>query len=461
MVGIKRLLENVLKKIEPLESEKKAEQRIAEQVIQKIRQMEGKHVEVVLAGSVARDTHLKGDRDIDIFVLFPKELSREEFEKEGLRIGKSVFRGHEWEKAYSEHPYIRGIIQGFEIEIVPSYKIKHPEEMLSSVDRSIFHNSYLLKKISEKHRKEIRLLKQFLKGIKCYGAEIGASSVPGYVAELLVLEFGSFLECLKAAREFKKGTVIDIEKHLEEKTAGEKFGHHFIVVDPTDKDRNAAAALSYQQYARLVAAARAFLEKPSIHFFFGKKTMPWKIEKVREMLSKTELAAIIMPYPKKALPDIVQGQLKRLRKKIAKQLELKEFRVKRSEDWTDEKELCAIIIEMENISIQKIRMHFGPDVTDKKNSEIFLKQNKRIVSGPRIEHGRWVVEKQRRHWNAVTFLHDFLVKMKKETKQPLKKSLPKAHILEKKQLMKSYRENREFAEFLTKYLGGKEEFLYY
>ena len=31
--------------------------------------MEGKHIDVILAGSLARNTHLKGDRDIDIFVV--------------------------------------------------------------------------------------------------------------------------------------------------------------------------------------------------------------------------------------------------------------------------------------------------------------------------------------------------------------------------------------------------------
>ncbi len=393
-------------------------------------------------------------------MLFPKELSREEFEKEGLRIGKTVFRGQEWEQAFSEHPYIKGKIQGFEVEIVPTYKISHTGEMQSSVDRSIFHNKYLQNKLSQKHRQEIRLLKQFLKGIKCYGAEIGTSSVPGYVTELLVLKYGGFLECLQAIKSFKKGTTVSLDAEEQSGISG-KLSHHFIVIDPTDPNRNTAAALSFQQYARMIAAARHFLKKPSESFFFGKKIVPWGVGKAKQFLEKTELVAIIVPFPKKALPDIVQGQLKRLRKKIAAQLELAEFRVKRADDWTDEKRMCAIMVELENIEIQKAAIRTGPEVTDEKNSAIFLGQNKKIISGPRIENGRWAVEKERKHSNAIEFLKEFFSKAKKETKQPMKKALPKTHILQKKQIMKFYTKHKEFAEFLTRYLKGKEEFLEY
>ena len=120
---MKELLKQVLERVVPSAEEKKSEAELAKKIMQQIKGMEGKHIDVVWAGSSARDTHLKGDRDLDIFVLFPQKLSREEFEKEGLRIGKQVFKGHEWEEAYSEHPYVRGMIYGFEVEIVPSYKI--------------------------------------------------------------------------------------------------------------------------------------------------------------------------------------------------------------------------------------------------------------------------------------------------------------------------------------------------
>ena len=195
----KQLLEKVAKRITPTKRERAEQQKVAIEVIKKIKEMEGKHVDVVLCGSNARDTHLKGDNDLDIFVLFPEKLSREEFEKEGLRIGKKVFRGKKWEKAFSEHPYIRGKIEGFDVEIVPSYKVPSAELLQSSVDRSPFHNQYLKKRLKQKHMREARLLRKFLKGIDAYGADTKAGSVPGYVVELLTLQNGSFLKTVKAS----------------------------------------------------------------------------------------------------------------------------------------------------------------------------------------------------------------------------------------------------------------------
>jgi tRNA nucleotidyltransferase (CCA-adding enzyme) len=454
------ILSQVLKKVQPTPQEIVDEHAHAQKIIEKIKQLPGKHIDAVLAGSVARNTHLRGDRDLDIFVLYPRNIPRKEFETAGLKVGKAVFAGHPSEQAFSEHPYMRGTIEGYDVEIVPSYKIAHAGERQSAVDRTVLHNDYLQSALTQKHTQEILLLKQFLKGIQCYGAEIGTSSVPGYVAELLIVQYGTFLSTLKAVAAFEKGQVIDIKNQWNGRTR-EQFSHHLIVVDPTDKNRNVAAALSAQQYARFIAAARTFLKKPSRYFFFEKNVKPWKLPKVKKALEQTELVGVLIPFPKKELPDILQGQLKRLQKKLAKQLQLKEFRVKRSEDWMDEHSLMAIIIELENISIQQMTLHFGPEVTDAKNSEIFLKKNTKIIAGPRIEKGRWLVEKKRDFSNASTFLKHEFNALKKETKTPLKKALPKAQVLQKKEIITFYKKNKAFSQFLTQYLTGKERFLGY
>ncbi|MEK6941908.1 MAG: nucleotidyltransferase domain-containing protein, partial [archaeon] len=111
----KLLLKKVLKKIKPTKKETEREQQAAKEIIEKIKKIKGSHIDVMLAGSISRQTNLKGDKDIDIFVLFDENTPAKEFEKEGLRIGKNVFRGHTWEKAYSQHPYIRGKINGFDV----------------------------------------------------------------------------------------------------------------------------------------------------------------------------------------------------------------------------------------------------------------------------------------------------------------------------------------------------------
>jgi len=47
------------------------------------------------------------------------------------------------------------MIYGFEVEIVPSYKISDASKKMSSVDRSVFHQRYLKKRLSEKQKNEI------------------------------------------------------------------------------------------------------------------------------------------------------------------------------------------------------------------------------------------------------------------------------------------------------------------
>jgi len=457
----KKILASVLKRITPSRLERKKQAELAKEIIARIKKTSGKHVDVVLCGSNARDTHLKGDNDLDIFVLFPEKLSRQDFEKEGLRIGKRVFRGHDWEKAFSEHPYIRGKIKGFDVEIVPSYKVGRAELKQSSVDRSPFHNEYLKKRLGGKKREEARLLRQFLKGIKAYGADSRASSVPGYVVELLVLEYGSFMKAVKAISQWRQGQAIDIEGYYKKGEAGKLFQDSaLVVIDPVDKNRNVAAALSLNQFSRIVAAARAFLKKPSERFFFGRKERPWPVPRLKAMLKKKELVAVRIGYPKKALADVVWGQIQRFARKTGKQLELNDFKVLRHEAWTDEKQDIIIVFEVGSRILQKSCVKQGPYVTDEKNSKAFLLAHKKLIAGPRIEEGRWVIELPRKYTRIGKFLQDFLKKEKHREKEGLRKAINKGSaILQEKNLVEAFKRSKEFAEFLTGYLKGEEEFL--
>ncbi len=300
-----------------------------------------------------------------------------------------------------------------------------------------------------------------MKGIKAYGADIKASSVPGYVVELLVLNYGSFMNSLKAIASWKQGQVVDLEKHYDEKEARKRFeGAPLIVIDPVDKNRNVAAALSLNQFSRIVAAARAFLRSPSEKFFFRRREKPWSVARLKKMLQKKELVAVKLGYPKEALPDVVWGQIQRLARKIEKQLLLNEFRAMRSEAWTDEKSVIVMVFEVESTVLQKTTKKIGPFVTDEKNSRAFLEKHKRIIAGPRIEQGRWVIEVPRKYTRIENLLRDFLRKEKGVEKRLLRKAINKlCRVLQEKDLIGLFKQNREFAEFLSGYLRGDEEFL--
>lgn len=458
MIAIKKILKEVLGKATPSKQEREREQRIAEKVMGKIRKLKGMHVGVMLVGSMARDTHLRGDRDIDIFVLFPEKMPREEFEKAGLKIGEKVFKGHDSWKEYSEHPYIKGIIEGFEIEIVPSYKVKKASQLKSSVDRSPFHNRFLLKQLTPKMKKEVRLLKAFLKGIDCYGAKIEKEGFSGYLTELLVLKYGSFKECLKAMSEWTHSTVLSLSKVSEGK-ARKKFDAPLIFIDPTDRNRNVAAALSTEQFARVIAASRAFLKKPSKKFFYPKRKTIISKKRMKKLIAVDQVFALRMPFPSKALSDVIWGQMRKFKKLLEKCLECEGFLVRRISLYAEEGKGIDYFVELESLNLNDTIICIGPFAWDEKNSEAFIAKHSKALTGPRIEKGRWVVEERRKYTNAIKLAKEFLKKRKKIEKPPFKKALLKTQFLEKKEFLETARKDLFFKYNLSRFLEGKEIFL--
>ena len=63
--------------------------------------------DIVLGGSVAKGTWLKGSADIDIFIKLKPDSTRKDLEN-SLQIGKNTLDSlnHSWTLRYSEHPYI-------------------------------------------------------------------------------------------------------------------------------------------------------------------------------------------------------------------------------------------------------------------------------------------------------------------------------------------------------------------
>ncbi|VVB74297.1 CCA-adding enzyme [uncultured archaeon] len=450
---MKALYSKILKKITPSKQELAAEKALVDSIRKKVDKMDGKHSHLEWCGSSARGTHLTGDKDLDLFIMFDKHLSAHELEEEGLRIGKEIFNGHKWEIAYSQHPYVRGEINGFEVEIVPGYVVASGAEKQSAVDRTPFHNKYLLKHMKISQRQETRLLKQFLKGIGAYGADLKNQALPGYGVELLVLYYGTFDKALKAVSKWKEKTVIKIEK--SKRDASEEFIAPLVLIDPVDENRNVASALSTEQYNKMILAAKKFLKKPSEKFFFGEKLDEWPIEKVREELRKKEFIAIEADFPTNILPDLVWGQLRRYLRKAATHLEENDFIVKRSALWSDEKQIF-FMYELNTLTLPKVQKIFGPPASDAENTKKFLARKRKIISGPREENGRIVIEAERERTSAALVLKDFVEETKKSEKKGLKEGLTHAKVLPESEILKHYKGG--FAEHFTKYLEGKEIF---
>lgn len=455
---MKKMLSKVLKKITPTKKEIQLEQELVAQIRKKLSRIKGNHSHLDWCGSSARGTHLHKDKDLDLFLMYKKELSEEELEKEGLTTAKKLFRGFKWEKAYSQHPYIRGIINGFKVEIIPSYLITNANEKKSTVDRTPLHNKFLLEKMSEEQKKDTRLLKQFLKGVGAYGADLKNCALPGYGVELLILHYGSFKKAIEGISEMKPGHIIKFTDKINEegiKNILKNQNNPLIIIDPVDDKRNVASALNEEQFQRMIHASKEFLKKPNIKFFFPKKIKPLPLKKIKQYLDQKEIIAVKMPFLKSELPDIFWGQLRREEKKLKNQLEENDFKVTRSTTWSNEKDVF-MLFELETLTLQKSKKIFGPRASDEENSKKFLEKKRKIISGPRIENERLVLETEREYTNAKEFLEKEIKKEAKIEQKTIRKSLKKAKVLGEKELLKEYK--KDFAKYLTQYLIGKERF---
>jgi len=451
------ILKKVLLKITPKKNELLAEKELVEEIKKKVLSIEGKHSHLEWCGSSARGTHLRRDRDLDLFVMFDKELSEKELEEEGLRIGKQVFKGHKWELAYSQHPYIRGVIKGFDVEIVPSYIVASGAEKKSAVDRTPFHNKYLLKHLSEEQRSDARLLKQFLKGIDAYGADLKNCALPGYGVELLVHKYSSFDGAIRAISKMNEGEIITFGTDPEnaKKLFFKECTPALVIIDPVDDSRNVASALSHEQLYRMKKAAQKFIECPSEKFFFGMKVKVWPKRKVVEELRKKEFIAIQAEFPKKILPDLVWGQLRRYLKKASNELEENDFVTKKMSLWSDENKVF-FMYELDKLELAKTMKVIGPPAADKENAKRFLEKKRDVVSGPSEENGRVVIIVKREKTSAKSVLADYIKTCRIEEKEAIQICLRKAKVLTEKDMLAHY--NGEFAEHLTRYLSGKEFF---
>src|SRR2546427_325749 len=189
--------EKVLARIRPSPDEEARIESVVRELLERLRatlKSKGWEAKPFLAGSVAKGTHLTGT-EIDVFVAFPPDLPRADLEERGLALGKILEKGTH---RYAEHPYTRGWYGGFEVEIVPCYRITDATQRMSAVDRTPLHVDYVLGRVKEGQTDEIRLLKAWAEGIGVYGAEAKILGFSGYLCELLVLKYGTFRGVLEA-----------------------------------------------------------------------------------------------------------------------------------------------------------------------------------------------------------------------------------------------------------------------
>ncbi|NLA39682.1 MAG: CCA-adding protein, partial [Methanomicrobiales archaeon] len=110
--------EEVLRRIRPTPEERAYIRTVGGRLIEAVER--SGMAKAMMAGSVARDTFVRGDRDLDIFMLFDPSISREDLQEKGLSLARRIAEefGATWREKYAEHPYINATINSLDIDLV-------------------------------------------------------------------------------------------------------------------------------------------------------------------------------------------------------------------------------------------------------------------------------------------------------------------------------------------------------
>jgi tRNA nucleotidyltransferase (CCA-adding enzyme) len=341
-------------------------------------------VDVKTGGSFAKDTNLKKDMDVDIFILIDKNVNEQDFERIALDVGFKALKKYNPITRYSEHPYVEGFAnidssnkEQIRLNIVPCYNVEKGS-WKSAADRSQYHTEYMKKMLKSDQKNQVRILKSFLKGIEIYGAELSTAGFSGYVTEVLVLKYGNFKNVIKNIAVLKKkGEIISIDDISNEQIY-EKFQSPIIIIDPIDPNRNLGTAISPESLSRLIFGARTFLSNPSINFFNINKKKNMKnyeneIENVEKLL--TNILVLEFKYRTRS-PDIIWGQLKKLTKSIARQFNDNEFTTIKNECYIDNTNSAKVIFLLNFIKLSPFVEKSGPSIFMEKEVIQFVKKNK-------------------------------------------------------------------------------------
>ncbi len=361
-------------------------------------------IELCLVGSIAKGTHLK-EPDMDMFLLFDPEVDRATLERLGIAIGKAAVGG---EEHYAEHPYIKGELDGLKTDIVPAYRIKDSTQKLTSVDRTPFHTRYIIENSDLSMRDEIRLLKAFMKGIGVYGAEIRTQGFSGYLSELLVIKYGSFLKTLETVSKWRKHESIHIDI-----PSPVKFNDALIFIDPVDPGRNVASPVSLDTFSRFIHAADEYLRNPSIQFFFPRTYRELTREEIsRQLGSRADIISIQFTRPD-LIDDVFYGQLRKFEKSMVQLVENNEFQVLHSSSFVDGDDV-TMLFELMTAELPGAKTHSGPPVWVHENARDFVQKWKNdgsALSSPYIEDGNWKVMIQRKHTQALDLIRTNMTRL--------------------------------------------------
>ena len=377
---MKTMLSEVIKEIVP---DKKYEEDILKKASDIIKKINSglKDAKAMLAGSGAKGTWLKSF-DADIFVKFNYNQFKDKSSGLSDILEKFLKKHYKIIRLHGSRDYFQIRESKFTFEIVPILDIKKAEQAKNITDVSPLHSDFVLK--HKKLKDEIRLTKQFFKAARVYGAESYIMGFSGYVCEILTINYGSFLALIRAIPKWKEKTVIDIKncykgKNVFAEINKSKLNSPIIVIDPVQKDRNAAAALDHEKFEIIKHKAREFMKKPSKEFF--------EVKNLSENDIKKEFGSnlvMLKAVPLKKKTDVAGAKMLKAFHYMENELVRHGFKVVESDMlWHSSDSLFYYALQ--NDKLPEMMEINGPPVKNEKHALAFRKKHKKtFVKGKRL-----------------------------------------------------------------------------
>ncbi len=341
-------MQEILEQVTPTAEERQSISKTIKEFSKKVK-IKGAKIEV--GGSIAKDTWLRGEHDLDIYVKFGKQHQNKDI---SAILKKALEKKYKITSVHGSRTYYRIDEKGYAMEVIPILSIAKVSQAKNITDVSPFHVKFV-----NKHKKltgEIRLAKALCKANNLYGAESYIKGFSGYVLEILIIHYGSFIKLLKAATKWKTTEVLDPKKYYKKADVlfnlnRSKLTSPLILVDPVQSDRNAAAGLGKDKYDKLIHLAKDYLKMPSAGFFRKKEADIGQLKKI---------ALVIEATATRGKRDITGARLMKIFEFISRKLADNNFKAKEADwQWAPGKEAVMWFI-LEKPELPKIKKHYGP-----------------------------------------------------------------------------------------------------